>query len=173
MSIDVPLIKLQDAWRECERHVYHLLHALSSISAFRPLTGESIDLLTDEQVQDIDQFILRYTKLQDTMGSRLFTSILNYLYEPVDNRPMLDVLHRLEKLGLIDSTEMWQEARIVRNRFAHDYANDSEKNAAQLNMAFASTLDLYNMLNAIRTWFRNTYPMLELGKELPKMPTGL
>jgi type VI protein secretion system component VasF len=134
------------------------------------LTGESIDLLTDEQVQDIDQFILRYTKLQDTMGSRLFTSILNYLYEPVDNRAMLDVLHRLEKLGLIESTEMWQKVRIVRNRFAHDYANDPEKNAAQLNMAFASTLDLYNMLNAIRTWFRNAYPTLELGKELPKMP---
>jgi hypothetical protein len=134
------------------------------------LTGESIDLLTDEQVQDIDQFILRYTKLQDTMGSRLFTSILNYLYEPVDNRPMLDVLHRLEKLGLIDSIEMWQKVRIVRNRFAHDYANDPEKNAAQLNMAFASIVDLYNMLDAIRTWFRNAYPTLELGKELPKMP---
>jgi hypothetical protein len=45
-----------------------------------------------------------------------------------------------------------------------------EKNAAQLNIAFASTLDLYNMLNTIRTWFRNAYPTLELGKELPKMP---
>jgi hypothetical protein len=45
-----------------------------------------------------------------------------------------------------------------------------EKNAAQLNIAFASTLDLYNMLNTISTWFRNAYPKLELGKELPKMP---
>jgi hypothetical protein len=89
-----------------------------------------MDLLTDEQVQDIDQFILRYTKLQDTMGTRLFTSILNYLYEAVS----------------------------------------PEKNAAQLNMAFASIVDLYNMLDAIRTWFRNAYPTLELGKELPKMP---
>jgi hypothetical protein len=119
MSIEEPLIKLQDA--------------LSSISAFSPLTSESMDLITDEQVQDIDQFILRYTKLQDTMGSRLFTSILNYLYEPVP----------------------------------------SEKNAAQLNMAFASIVDLYNMLDAIRIWFRNAYPMLELGKELPKMPADL
>jgi len=173
MSIDIHLFKLQDAWRECERHVYHLIHALSAINSFSPLTGEGMDLLTDEQVQDIDQFILRYTKLQDTMGSRLFTAILNYLYEPVDNRAMLDVLHRLEKLGLIESTEMWQKVRIVRNRFAHDYANDPEKNAAQLNMAFASTIDLYNMLNAIKTWFRNAYPMLELGKELPKMPADL
>lgn len=134
------------------------------------MTAESLDLLTDEQIQDIDQFILRYTKLQDTMGTRLFTSILNYLYEPVDNRPMLDVLHRLEKLGLIESFVMWQEVRLVRNRFAHDYANDPEKNAAQLNIAFESTQDVYNMLNTIRTWFSNAYPMVELGKELSDMP---
>jgi hypothetical protein len=55
---------------------------------FSPFTGESMDLLTDEQVQDIDQFILRYTKLQDTMGRRLFTSILNYLYEPCLEMPI-------------------------------------------------------------------------------------
>ena len=65
---------------------------------------------------------------------------------------------------------MWQELRLVRNRFAHDYANDPEKNAAQLNIAFESTLDLYNMLNTIITWFRNAYPMLELVKELADMP---
>jgi hypothetical protein len=134
------------------------------------LTAESIDLLTDEQIKDIDQFILRYTKLQDTMGSRLFTSILNYLYEPIDNRPMLDFLHRLEKLGMVDCIEMWQKVHLVRNRFAHDYANDPEKNAALLNMAFASALDLYHMLNAKRTWFRNAYPTIELGKALPDMP---
>ena len=44
---------------------------------------------------------------------------------------------------------MWQEVRLVRNRFAHDYANDPEKNAAQLNIAFESTADLYNMLNTL------------------------
>jgi hypothetical protein len=40
-----------------------------------PLTGEGMDLLTDEQVQDIDQFILRYTNLYDTIGYPLV-----YLY---------------------------------------------------------------------------------------------
>ena len=159
-SITLPEKLLRPFSRWLNRQVFY----------YENLTAESIDLLTDEQVQDIDQFILRYTKLQDTMGTRLFTSILNYLYEPVDNRPMLDILHRLEKLGLIDSIAMWQEVRLVRNRFAHDYANDPEKNAAQLNIAFESTLDLYNMLNTIRTWFRNAYPTLELGKELPDMP---
>ena len=82
---------------------------------------------------------------------------------------MLGVLHRLEKLGRIDNIVMLQEVRLVRNSFVHDFPNDREKNVAQLNIAFESTLDLYNMLNAIRTWFRNAYPMLELGKELQDM----
>ena len=142
MSDDIPLLRLQDAWRECERHVYHLFHALSSIRAFWPLTGESYANLTDEQVQDVDQFILRFTKLQDTMGSRLFPAILHYLTEPFDDRPMLDKLNRLEKLGFIDSVEKWQTVRNIRNNFAHDYPDDPDKNAAQLNLAFESTMAL-------------------------------
>ena len=72
MNNDKPLILLQDAWRECERHIYHLFHAMRSIRTFLPLTEKTYVNLTDEQIQAIDQFILRYTKLQDTMGGRLF-----------------------------------------------------------------------------------------------------
>ena len=83
------------------------------------------------------------------MDTRSVTSILNYLYELVDNRPMLDVLHRLEKLGLIDRIRMWQEVHLFLNPFVNDYANGTEKNARLLNTAFASTVDLYNKLNLI------------------------
>ena len=72
MNNDKPLILLQDAWRECERHIYHLFYAMRSIHTFLPLTEKTYINLTDEQIQAIDQFILRYTKLQDTMGGRLF-----------------------------------------------------------------------------------------------------
>ncbi len=75
------LLLLQDAWRECERHIYHLFHAIQSIRTFLSLTEKTYVNLTDEQTQDIDQFILRYTKLQETMGGRLFPAILNYLKE--------------------------------------------------------------------------------------------
>ena len=45
---------------------------MRSIRTFLPLTEKTYVNLTDEQIQAIDQFILRYTKLQDTMGGRLF-----------------------------------------------------------------------------------------------------
>ena len=170
MSDDKPLLLLQDAWRECERHVYHLFHAMLSIRKFWPLTDTTYINLTDEQVQDVDQFILRYTKLQDAMGSRLFPAILSYLSEPFEDRPMLDKLNRLEKLGFIDSVEKWQTVRNIRNKFAHDYPDDPDKNAAHLNFALESVSVLYSMLTTINTQLKSAYPLLELAKALPVYP---
>lgn len=163
----MPLLRLQDAWSECERHVYHLFHAMLSIRTFLPLTDKTYTNLSDEQIQDVGQFILRYTKLQDTMGSRLFPAILGYLTEQFEDRPMLDKLNRLEKLGFIDSVEQWQTVRNIRNKFAHDYPDDPNKNAAHLNFALESVSVLYAMLTTISTQLNTAYPLLELGKALP------
>jgi hypothetical protein len=86
-------------------------------------------------VQDWDQLILRLTKLQDTMGSRLFAATLEVLQEPYDDWPMIDRLNRLEKLGYLASVEEWQRLRVIRNRFAHDYPEDDALKAAYLNEA--------------------------------------
>ena len=170
MSNDKSLLLLQDAWRECERHIYHLFYAMLSIRTFMPLTEKSYINLTDEEIQDIDQFILRYTKLQDTMGNRLFPAILNYLNEQFEERPMLDKLNRLEKLGYIDNVENWQVIRNIRNKFAHDYPDDPDKNVAHLNVALESISVLYSILIAINKQLKDSYPLLYLGKDLPKYP---
>lgn len=167
MNDDIASLRLQDAWRECERHVYHLFHAMTSIRIFSPLTGETYTNLSDDQVQDVDQFILRFTKLQDAMGTRLFPAILQFLKEPFADRPMLDKLNRLEKLGFIESIEQWQTLRNIRNNFAHDYPNDPDKNAAQVNLAFESVRDLYAMLMTVSSKLKAEYPALDLGKSLP------
>ena len=108
MTNEVSTLRLQDAWRECERNIYHLCRALQSLSAILPMTAERFERLSDAQVQSLDQFILRFTKLQDAMGSRLFPAILGYLQEPYEERPMLDKLNKLEKLGYLDSAESRQ-----------------------------------------------------------------
>jgi len=86
-------------------------------------------------VQDWDQLILRFAKLQDTMGSRLFPAVLEALQEGYEDRPMIDKLHRLEKLGYLGSAELWHGLRVIRNRFAHDYSEDDALKAAYLNEA--------------------------------------
>lgn len=167
MSNTVSILRLQDAWRECERNIYHLCRALASLSPILPMTGERFEHLTDTQVQSVDQFILRFTKLQDAMGSRLFPAILQYLQEPYEERPMLDKLNRLEKLSYIQSAEAWQNIRNTRNKFAHDYPDDWEKNAALINLACEAGENMYSILTGIETKLKIDQPTLELGKPLP------
>lgn len=166
MSDAVELLRLKDAWRECERNAYYLCQALVLLNPIMPLTAERFDQLTDEQIRELDQFILRFTKLQDAMGNHLLPSLLSYFQEPYEDRPMLDKLNRLEKLGFFYDVEKWQESRKIRNKFSHDYLDDSEKNAAQLNLASESAAWLYSTLARIEQNIQQHYPNMELGKTL-------
>jgi|TARA_B100000745_G_scaffold149737_1_gene97905 hypothetical protein len=114
-----------------------------------PLSGSQLAALDDAQIQSLDQFVLRFGKLQDAMGTRLFPSVLLYLQEPYEDRPMLDKLHRLEKLGYLEESEQWQSLRMLRNRFAHEYPDDPDKNAALLMLAIESVPSLVAMLERI------------------------
>jgi hypothetical protein len=162
MNSPVASLRLQDAWRECERNAYHLQRALGQLRHLLPLTGLQFQTLTDAQIQTLDQFILRFTKLQDSMGSHLFPSILEYLQEPFEERPMLDKLNRLEKLGYIENAETWGNVRNIRNKFAHDYPDDPEKNAALVNIATEAAQTMVGALAAIEKRLRQDHPGLTL-----------
>lgn len=63
MSNEVSRLRLQDAWRECERNAYHLQRALGQLGPVLPLNGEKFHSLSDSHIQVLDQFVLRFTKL--------------------------------------------------------------------------------------------------------------
>jgi len=81
------------------------------------MTGERLEYLTDAQVQALDQFILRFTKLQDAMGGRLFRLFCNICKSNMKNANAGQT-QPLEKLGYIQSAEAWQNIRNARNKFA-------------------------------------------------------
>ena len=143
---DASRLILVDAWRQCERHLHHLCHALDSLSSALPVTADSLSRFDDEAVQDWDQFVLRFTKLQDAIGTRLFPAVLSFLQEPYEDRPMLDKLHRLEKLGYLPSIEAWNTLRSIRNHFAHDYPQDDALKAAYLNEAVSAVAQMESLL---------------------------
>lgn len=146
---DIAQQRLQDAWRQCRKHLHHLRHALGSLQERLPLSGRGLAAMDDEGIQDLDQFVLRFGKLQDAIGTRLLPSVLDYLQEPFEDLPMIDKLNRLEKLGFLESAEQWQQLRAIRNRFAHDYPDDHDKNAALLNLAIGSVDELIDLLRRI------------------------
>jgi hypothetical protein len=127
-----------------------MLWAKRALQAVLPLNAERLRKLDDEQVAIIDQFVGRFAKLQDAMGSKLLPLVLELTKEQGDLEAYLDKLNRLEKIGALPSVDEWLELREMRNAFAHDYPEDSELQAAILNRAFSATDRLVEILRHVK-----------------------
>lgn len=90
---DVDALRFTDAWQECCTHLVHARYALKSMEALLPLDGQKLSSLDLESIQDIDQLVYRYSKLQNSTGSKLFPSLLKIIMEPMEDSPMFDKLN--------------------------------------------------------------------------------
>ncbi|MFP4258470.1 MAG: hypothetical protein ACLFRE_05640 [Desulfovermiculus sp.] len=141
------------ALRENDTHVQRLQRAKGLLAEFFPLTVKSFTHLNDEHIEHIDQFIYRFTKLQDSMGTRLLPAIYVWLESDNRPRPFMDVLNRLEQLGVIDDVNLWQFFRNLRNNLAHDYPESIDQTVDTLNLLFAEIDTMLNMYIQVRSYW--------------------
>jgi len=118
--------KLDAAIKKSAIHLKRLQQAITLLSqnfAF-PLSEEAFERIETDAtlLAYCDQIIYRFSKLQDTMGAKLFKAILAYEGENTD-KPFLDILNELEKMQIID-VEWWFELRDLRNEIAHNYSDE-------------------------------------------------
>lgn len=91
---------------------------------------------SDEHSEMLDAFVSRYGRLQDTLGDKLLPAILRLNLEKVGSQ--LDNLLRAEKLGWIESTQIWIELRELRNRLVHEYMESASDLLCALQQALQS-----------------------------------
>jgi hypothetical protein len=139
-----------DALTVCERHAERLRWALTELAASFPLSADRLRQLDPGALAVIDQMVLRYSKLQDAMGTRLLPAVLDLTQEPGEFAAFIDKLNRLEKIGAIESAARWQALREMRNQFAHDYPNDPEIQASLLNKGYTLAGELLQGLEHLR-----------------------
>ena len=135
---------------QCETHARRMLWAKRALQSELPLNAGRLRGLDDAQVAIADQFVGRFAKLQDAMGTKLLPMMLELTKEQGDLEAYLDKLNRLEKIGALPSVDEWLELREMRNAFAHDYPEDSELQAAVLNRAFDAADRLVDILHHVR-----------------------
>jgi uncharacterized protein with HEPN domain len=114
-----------------------------------PIDSESFEeiLNSNQLLAYSDQIIYRFSKLQDSIGAKLFKSLLLYQGENV-NRPFIDILNQLEKIEIIDVDE-WFEIRDLRNEIAHDYNSNDDIAVEILNSIFKLKDKLRKILEKI------------------------
>ena len=133
----------------CDRHIMRIKEALDELSAILPIQRDNYQTLTSDEVRCLDQFIFRFSKLQDAMGAKLFRYILEYLNEDVTSLPMRDILNRLERYNIIPSASEWIYVRELRNEIARDYPIDDQEVVQAINELINKTdllLEIYREL---------------------------
>ena len=149
--------KVESNLNESYKHLKRLNQAFNQLSSKYsfPIDKSSYqDILNN--IQDLafsDQVIYRFSKLQDTMGAKLFKSLLLYQGENI-NKPFLDILNSLEQIDVIN-VEEWFEIRDLRNEIAHDYSDNEDVAIEILNTIYELRGELENILNTIKKIITN------------------
>lgn len=142
--------RLEASIRECDRHLQRLEHAYRSLAQLIPVSALQLQNLNEEDIKSLDQYIYRFTKLQDAMGLRLFKSILETLSEDVEPMTWIDRLNRLEKITALPSATRWLELRQLRNKLTHEYEEESEQQAELLNLLLGVHKEITDIYETVK-----------------------
>lgn len=118
---------------EINLHIKRIDAILPDILTWIPFKRK--DLENTERIKTIDSFIYRFIKIQDKMGDKLFPAVLQLLQEYKQNMPFIDVLNKLERLELIESSNEWIDFRNLRNSLTHDYPDNEEEIIDAINLS--------------------------------------
>ena len=143
--MSLPLIAAMD---QCQRHVQILAQAMREIP--QPVTSELLRKPSAELLRVLDQFVLRFTKLQDTMGTHILRQfVVQVFFEPMEDAPFADVLGVLERQNIFSAHD-WALQRSVRNALTHEYPDDPQRIVLALNDAMRKAQQLTEWLELIR-----------------------
>lgn len=134
---------------ECNQHKKMINNAYSHLQKYLPLEKEKYINFSLDEVGFIDQFLFRFAKLQDSMGEKLFTTMLLLLGEDFSKKPFIDMLNRLEKLELLEKQD-WSDLRTIRNSVAHEYSFNVDELVDSLN-------DIFNVKDKLLWTYDNFY----------------
>ena len=136
MNDNIIIEKLEKIFYECDKHLYRINSSAKKLEYIMPLNKEKYLKLTEDDIQSLDQFLFRFSKLQDTMGQKLFKTILLFLNEDIEGKPFIDILNLMEKLTLIDDANEWKCLRDDRNELAHNYEDEPEEMSESINIIY-------------------------------------
>ena len=132
------------------KEIFHLKATDQSLFE-QPITTVALESLEGDLrfSEQIDAFVTRFNRLQDTLGDKMLPSLLAFNAENIGT--MIDNLDKAERFGWINSTDQWLEIRKLRNQMVHEYIEDLDILSDALNQAHSSVNILIqtaeNMLN--------------------------
>lgn len=142
--------RLQTSIEKCRLHIKRLQYASTQIEGLFPLTVDKYNNLSEATIGNIDQMVFRFTKLQDELGNNSFRFLLEFLQEDITGKPFRDILNILERLQIIDSSDIWLSLRELRNDLTHEYPMMIDETINKLNHLFKQLPLLEKILKTVQ-----------------------
>jgi hypothetical protein len=149
--------KLTETLAICDLHHERMMFAWGNIKKYFPLTKTNLSLVSPVELAFFDQLIYRFSKLQDSMGSRLFKQILEALEEDISGLPFIDILYKLEKLNLLSSAKDWIVLRQIRNTVSHEYPFFEEVQIEELNLLPVEVVKLASIWSILKEYTQKRF----------------
>ncbi len=124
MTIEPKLaLRLQFLVRVVRKECQHLATTDQRLFASAFTLAQAVQMDKDVDLAErVEAFVGRFSRLQDTLGDKLLPSLLAALGEKV--AAAIDNLDRAERLGLLQSVDLWLTLRTLRNQMVHEYVED-------------------------------------------------
>jgi hypothetical protein len=142
--------RLVEVLKTAKIHLSRLEKAREEINSLGDL--EKLDLTEWETLKTIDTFVFRFIKLQDYLGNKVFKEFLKAIGEYIEGMSFIDVLDKLEKLGIVDNADDWLKIRELRNRLTHEYPEEEEETKRDLKLALKYSNLLKQTLENIESY---------------------
>jgi len=149
--------KLTEAVQLCTIHSERMHFAWEKVKNHFPLDKEKYKQLQPEELSFMDQLIFRFSKLQDSMGGKLFPSILENLGEDIRELPFIDRLAKLEKLNVIGSADEWMALRETRNIVTLEYSFITDEIIEGLNLLGKHQQVILDILEEVKDFVKNRF----------------
>ena len=140
---------IHDILKIADIHAARIQQALDQVGHLFPMDARTVETIGIQELAWVDLMINRFAKLQDIIGAKLIDAFLEQRQEEVIGLSMLDKIHKLERLSVLDAT-LWKKMRDACNHAAHEYPDAPALTAEYLNRLFALVPALLELLQKLR-----------------------
>ncbi|PYO56718.1 MAG: hypothetical protein DMD83_13025 [Candidatus Rokuibacteriota bacterium] len=148
----------RQALRSAEGCARRLARSQGKLAAQFPLSPARVTALPPDAEDDLDAFLKRYEQLVNAIQDELFKVVAIVGGEDIRDLARREVAELMDRLGALPSAATFRLLVTIRNRIAHSYPDDPERQARNLNAAYEAVPELLAAHEGVRRYLERRLP---------------
>lgn len=146
------------ALRAAEGCARRLARSRQILAGAFPLSAATISAPDPALEDGLDAFLKRFEQLVNSIQDELFKVVAMVGDEDLRGLSRREVSELMDRLGVLPSAATFRGLVAIRNRIAHVYPEDPDRQAQNLNEAYDAVPDLFAAWETVRRYLADRLP---------------